>query len=55
MKIKDRIRIKDIVIADTKIPPNKELEFTSPLLTLEENKLRAFEFLNKIKELLTAT
>jgi len=50
-----RIRIKDIVITDTKIPPNKELEFTSPLLTLEENKLRAFEFLEKIKELLTAT
>jgi hypothetical protein len=50
-----RIRIKDIVITDTKISPNKELEFTSQLLTLEENKLRAFEFLKNIKELSTAT
>ena len=50
-----RIRIKDIVISDIKILPNKELEFTSSLLSLEENKLRAFEFLKNIKELSTAT
>jgi hypothetical protein len=46
-----RIRIKDIVTTDTKIPPNKELEFTSSLNSLEENKIRAFEFLKNIREL----
>ena len=46
-----RIRIKDIVVTDIKIPPNKELEFTSSLISLEENKIRAFEFLQNIREL----
>jgi hypothetical protein len=46
-----RIRIKDIVVSNIKIPPNKELEFTSSLISLEENKLRALEFLQNIKEL----
>jgi hypothetical protein len=50
-----RIRIKDIVLSDIKIMPNKELEFTSSLISLEENKLRAIEFLKNIKELSTAT
>ena len=47
-----RIRIRDIVLSDIKIPPNKELEFTSPLISLEENKIRAIEFLRNIKELI---
>lgn len=46
-----RIRIKDIVTTAIKIPPNKELEFTSSLISLEENKIRAFEFLQNIREL----
>ena len=50
-----RIRLKDIIISDSKIPTNKELEFTTPLISLEENKLRAFEFLRNIKELSMAT
>jgi len=50
-----RIRLKDIIISDSKIPPNKELEFTTSLISLEENKLRAFEFLKNIKELSMAT
>jgi hypothetical protein len=47
-----RIRMKDIVISDTKILPNKEFEFTSTIISLEENKLRAIEFLKNIRELL---
>ena len=47
-----RIRLKDIVVSDKKISPNKELEFTSPLISLEENKIRAIEFLTNIRELL---
>lgn len=50
-----RIRLKDIIISDSKISPNKELEFTAPLISLEENKLRALEFLKNIKELSMAT
>jgi len=50
-----RIRIKDIVMSDIKIQPNRELEFTSQLISLDENKLRAYEFLKKIKELSAAT
>ena len=46
-----RIRLKDIVISDVKIPPNKEFEFTSTLISLEENKIRAIEFLQNIIEL----
>jgi len=47
-----RIRLKDIVLTDTKIPTNKEFEFTSPLISLEENRIRAIEFLKNIKELI---
>ena len=47
-----RIRLIDIVLSNTKIPANKEIEFTSPLISLEENKIRAIEFLKKIKELI---
>ena len=50
-----RIRLKDIIISNSKITPNKELEFTAPLISLEENKLRALEFLKNIKELSMAT
>lgn len=50
-----RIRLKDIIISDSKISTNKELEFTAPLISLEENKLRALEFLKNIKELSMAT
>ena len=46
-----RIRLKDIVISDIKIPPNKEFEFTSTLISLEENKIRAIKFLQNIIEL----
>jgi hypothetical protein len=46
-----RIRIRDIVVSNIKILPNKELEFTSPLISLEENKLRAIAFLQNIREL----
>jgi len=46
-----RIRLKDIVISDSKIPSNKEFEFTSTLISLEENKIRAIEFLQNIIEL----
>ena len=49
-----RIRLKDIVVSDKKISPNKELEFTSPLISLEENKIRAIEFLKNIKELINS-
>lgn len=49
-----RIRIRDIVLSDIKIPPNKELEFTSSLISLEENKIRAIEFLKNIKELINS-
>ena len=47
-----RIRIRDIVLLNTNIPSNKEFEFTSHLISLEENKIRAIEFLKKIKELI---
>jgi len=47
-----RIRLKDIGVSDKKISSNKELEFTSPLISLEENKIRAIEFLINIRELL---
>lgn len=50
-----RIRLKDIIISDSKISTNKELEFSAPLISLEENKLRALEFLKNIKELSMAT
>jgi hypothetical protein len=46
-----RIRIRDIVVSNNKIPTNKELEFTSSLISLEENKIRALEFLQNIREL----
>ncbi len=45
-----RIRLKDIVLSEEKIPPNKELEFTSELISLDENKIRAIEFLKLIRE-----
>jgi hypothetical protein len=47
-----RIRLRDIVLLNTKIPTNKEFEFTSSLISLEENKIRAIEFLKNIKELI---
>ena len=46
-----RIRLKDIVLSDVNILPNKEFEFTSPLISLEENKIRAIDFLKNIREL----
>jgi hypothetical protein len=49
-----RIRLKDIVLSDVNIPPNKEFEFTSNLISLEENKIRAIEFLKKIRELINS-
>lgn len=49
-----RIRLKDVVVSDKKIPPNKELEFTSELKSLSENKTRAIEFLKLIKECLNS-
>lgn len=45
-----RIRIKDIVLSDIKILPNKGLEFTSLIISIEENKIRAYEFLKLLKE-----
>ena len=45
------IKIKDIVISDIKIKSNKELEFTSSIVSLEENKVRAIKFLKQLKEL----
>jgi hypothetical protein len=50
-----RIRLKDIVSSDVNIPPNKEFEFTSRLISLEENKIRAIDFLKNIRELIIAT
>jgi len=47
-----RIRLRDIVLSNKKIPSNKEFEFTSQLISLEENKLRAIEFIKNIKELI---
>jgi hypothetical protein len=49
-----RIRLKDIIKTDEKIPPNKELEFTSQLISLDENKIRAIEFLKIVKESLNS-
>jgi hypothetical protein len=49
-----RIRIRDIVLSNIKIPPNRELEFTSSLVSLEENKIRAIDFLKNIKELINS-
>ena len=45
------IRFRDIVLSDIKIRSNKVLEFSSLLITLEENKKRAIEFLKHLKEL----
>jgi len=47
----ERIFISDIVLSDIKIRSNKVLEFSSLLITLEENKKRAIEFLKHLKEL----
>ena len=45
-----RVRLRDIVVSETKLRSNKEVEFSS-MLSLEENKKRAIEFLKKLKEL----
>lgn len=49
-----RIRLKDIVLSQVKIPANKEIEFTSELKSLDENKIRAIKFLKLIKECLNS-
>jgi hypothetical protein len=49
-----RIRLKDIVSSDIKISSNEEFEFTSQLISLEENKLRAIDFLKKTRELINS-
>jgi hypothetical protein len=48
-----RIRHRDIIVSDETIRSNKEIEFSS-ILSLEENKKRAVEFLKKLRELYLA-
>ena len=44
------IRLRDIVITDTLIRSNKDIEFTSQHLSLDEDKLRALEFIKVLHE-----
>jgi hypothetical protein len=44
------IRLRDIVITDTLIRSNKDIEFTSQQLSLEEDKMRAINFIKVLHE-----
>jgi len=44
------IRLRDIVISDTHIRSNNGIEFTSQQLSLEEDKIRALDFIKVLHE-----